>query len=264
MRIVAVGECLVAVLIHSNVVKTVRVGDICIQRQPLVCADAVGSERRMIVGKSETGPIEEAARELGGGVCSRAGHELRLDAVEHVSKALVGDVTGEPTTDTGGATGERGSAQSCASRQHGFEERLRRGGGLRVNLLRHSVESLREALATCGHEEGHLVEVNALVDIARRVADVPDFQAAVPRKLALDGEIEGIVRTRRPLRVLHERVGDDRNICVGDAQVARHDRRHQCRINRWQRDGGAVQADPEAARRVCPAVAAAIGIAGRI
>src|SRR5260370_764895 len=82
MRVVAVGKCLVRVLIHAGVVEAVGVRDISVERKALVSADAVRSERRVVIGAGQTRPKQKRTADLGSGRGGRAKLELRLDSLE--------------------------------------------------------------------------------------------------------------------------------------------------------------------------------------
>src|SRR5881398_3407459 len=92
VRIVAVCECLVGVLIDAGIIKTVSVGCVGIQRKTLVCADAIRGEGRVVIGESETRPKEQTTADLRGCGGSRSQPECRLDALKDVAHALVGDL----------------------------------------------------------------------------------------------------------------------------------------------------------------------------
>src|SRR5438876_1056838 len=92
VRIVAVCECLVGVLIDAGIIKTVSVGCVGIQRKTLVCADAIRGEARVVIGESETRPKEQTTADLRGCGGSRSQPECRLDALKDVAHALVGDL----------------------------------------------------------------------------------------------------------------------------------------------------------------------------
>src|SRR5712692_6298517 len=205
--------------------------------------DPVGEEAGVVVGLGEARPIEEVA-ELRRCVRGWAGLELRLDPIEHIPHALVRYVSGK------GVHHPRRTAREArtklASGQRGFKECLRRDWVERlvfaqVWICRKGIESLSKALPAGGHEERHLIQIDALVNIPGGMADVADFHTAVSRQLALNGEIPLVMRTRRPLWILYLRVGNERNVGAGDQGIAGHYRGSDARGNVGQRDRTPVE-----------------------
>src|SRR5262249_6430472 len=163
----------------------------------------------------EAGPIEEV-----GELCRCVGRwteqELRLNAIEDIPNALVLDITGK----LAGYTGRTARRTECAAGQNRFEERLTRNRRNRlvlgkVGIFGEEIESLGKALSSGNHEERHLIQIDTLIDIPGRVSHVTDLQTPSRRQFALDSEVPSVVRTRLPLRVLHLRAGNERDIGAG-------------------------------------------------
>ena len=144
MRIVAVGECLIGVLIHSHVVEAVAISEIRVQRETMGCADPIGDESGVIVGLGQARPIEEVGK-LCSRIRGRTDLECRLDPVEHVPHALVGYITGKLGCHPGRTA--RLTLADAASGQYRFEEWLRRNGRLGGYLLGQNVEGLSKSLS---------------------------------------------------------------------------------------------------------------------
>src|SRR5260370_475922 len=123
MRIVAVGECLVRVMIHSHVVQTVAIGEIRVQREAMGGANPIREESGVIVGLGQARPIEEVGK-LRRRIRRWTGFEPRLDPIEHIPHALVSYITGKPGYNTGRTA--RLALADAASRQDRFKEWLRR------------------------------------------------------------------------------------------------------------------------------------------
>src|SRR6266542_2442829 len=257
MRIVAVGECLIRVLIHSHVVQAVAVGEIRIEREAVGCANPIGEESGVVVGLGHARPIEEVGK-LRRRICGRTGLESRLNPVEHVPHALVGYITGKSCNHTGRTA--RLALADAASGQHRFEEWLRGDGRLGAYLLRQNVEGLSKALSASGHEERHLIQINALINVPGGVADVADLYTAASRQLALNGEVPLVMRTRLPLRIFHLRTGDEREWrwCPGASDHGGIDGREES----GQDDGAPVDADTERVRRVGATIPSAVNTGG--
>src|SRR5437868_14335798 len=99
-----------------------RVGEIRVESEALVGANPVGNKSRVVIGECEARPVEEV-RKLRSRLRGRTKRELRLNAIEDVPHALVGNVARKPAYHAGGAAREGWSAKPGASGQAGFEER---------------------------------------------------------------------------------------------------------------------------------------------
>ena len=181
-----------------------------------------------------------------------------MNPIEGVPHALIGDVPRKTAGYAGRTIGEA-DAKLIAPRQGSLKEGLRRNRELRLILSKvwicsQRIEGLRKALSTSDHKERNLIQVDALVNVSCRVAHVAHFHSALAGKLALNGEIPRIVRAWFPLRVLHLRVGNKRNVGARHEGIARNNWGSHTGENRGQRDGAAVGPDPHCRVWSSPAV----------
>src|SRR5689334_4266119 len=67
MRVEAVAECLVRVLIDAGIVEAVGIGYVGVESQTLSGSDAIRGKARVVIRTGETGPIQECTADLRSG-----------------------------------------------------------------------------------------------------------------------------------------------------------------------------------------------------
>src|SRR5205823_3448795 len=88
IRVVAVGECPVGILIYTGIVQAVSIAKVRVECQTVVRADAIGYKPRAVVRACQTRPVKEV-RELRRRLSSGAQLKRRLNTVEDVPCLLV-------------------------------------------------------------------------------------------------------------------------------------------------------------------------------
>src|SRR6266581_1820128 len=110
IRVIAICECPIGILIYAGVIQAVSIAKIRVQCQTVVRADAVGHKTSVVVRPSQARPIEEV-RELRRCLSGRTELECRLNAVEDVPHLLVRKGRRETVHYAGSTTGEEPAAE---------------------------------------------------------------------------------------------------------------------------------------------------------
>src|SRR5262249_24173977 len=92
MRVEAVAECLVRVLIDAGIVQAVGVRYVGVESQALSGSDAIRGEARVVIGTGQAGPIYERTADLRSGCSNWPKRECRLDSLENISHSLCRDI----------------------------------------------------------------------------------------------------------------------------------------------------------------------------